>query len=80
MIRTVHKFKRQKNQQSDLNAEKDNIESPTNYSPNPPIKVRGKTYQNKSSLDTWDNPQNKPNPKKSEQESPNDNRGNKQRV
>ena len=78
MIRTVQKFRKQKNQQPDPNSEKDNIDSPTNNSPNPPIKVRGKTYQNKSSLDTWDNPQNKTNAKKNVQESPNDNRGNKQ--
>jgi|JI6StandDraft_1071083.scaffolds.fasta_scaffold329257_1 hypothetical protein len=79
MIRTLQKFKKSKNQPVEANAGE--AESTTNNYPSPPpIKVRGKTYQNKSSLDTWDSPQNKANPKKSHDESPNDNKNYKPRA
>lgn len=48
MVRTVHKFKKNKSQDSPK--KQPDITLPLN----PPVKARGKTYQNKSSLDNWD--------------------------
>lgn len=59
MIRTLHKFKKPKDEPAQPS--KKTVQEASNNSPNPPIKVRGKTYQNKSSLDTWDSPKLKPN-------------------
>lgn len=53
MMRTLQKFKKQKNSQNDKQ-KKDNTEIAPAAFPSPPGKGRGKTYQNKSSLDNWD--------------------------
>lgn len=50
MVRTLQKFKKQKNED---NSPKKQVEIAPAIT-NPPIKARGKTYQNKSSLDNWE--------------------------